>query len=825
MEISRREFLKLLGVTTAGAAVGAFGASTVISVPDRVFERAMNGPRIETWKNSICSLCPGGCGIRVRLIDDIPVRVLGNPLYPINRGAVCPLAEAATEELFHPKRLRQPMRRTGQRGQNQWEPVSWDEAIGMITDRLKALREQNEAHKLAIVTRDNSELIVEFLQRFMSAFGSPNLICYSEMSALNLPAFLTHGWQGSPAYDLSHADVVLNFGGDILDEGPSPVRYNQIYADLRNRPGGARARIIHFSAYMSRTAANANEWIPVKPGTAAILALSIAYVMIKDRSYDKEFIRKNAFGFSEWRDATGKIHKGFEQLVSERYYPEKASEITGVPAQKIIEIAREFAASEAAIAIAGSQATTSTNSLYTAWAIYCLNALKGNFEKRGGLYFPKEMLRPALPKIQHDTAAKAGLAQQKIGVDSVLGNGMAPDSVDSLLAALQDDSQDTPDTVIFYRANPLFESTRRKQYEAALQDVPFIVSCAPFLDETAAHADIVLPEHVFLEKWEASVNVPTTAFLHFGLQQPVIQPLYDTRHFGDVLLQLGQHLGGKITTALSWESYTGFLQEHAKAIYESGEGTIVSESKEPAFIEFLKKRGWQPFEYSTFEEFWQVLLEKGGWWDPTYPQGGHTRIFKNKSRKFEFYSQVMATRFKRLLSADKEGAEALFRQLKIEARDDMVFLPHYETPRFSHNTADFPYHFLTFQQLVNPGGRGAHLPLVQELNGLHSREYYNSWAELNPETAARLGLHEDDAIHIISPKGRLTAKVKIVPTVMPEVVMMPFGLGRRPLAAGEEKIGIDPYEILVDDADSMSGLPSRMSTKVRIEKAQKQDLA
>jgi anaerobic selenocysteine-containing dehydrogenase len=104
LEINRREFLKLLGVTSAATAAGAWGASTIFSVPDTLFERINSGPHIETWKNSICTLCPGGCGIRVRQIDEIPVRVVGNPIYPVNRGGICPKAEAGIEGSVSPLR-------------------------------------------------------------------------------------------------------------------------------------------------------------------------------------------------------------------------------------------------------------------------------------------------------------------------------------------------------------------------------------------------------------------------------------------------------------------------------------------------------------------------------------------------------------------------------------------------------------------------------------------------------------------------------------------------------------------------------------------------
>ncbi|MCK5158515.1 MAG: molybdopterin-dependent oxidoreductase, partial [Candidatus Heimdallarchaeota archaeon] len=538
MEISRREFLRLLGVTGAATAIGTLGASAIFSIPDEVFERVTAGAHIETWKNSICTLCPGGCGIKVRRIDGIPVRVLGNPLYPVNYGAVCPTAEASIEMLFHPDRIRQPLKRAGNRGDDKWETISWEEALKILTDRLQKLREQGNPEKLAIISRDNNELVTELISRFMKNYGSPNFILYSDAKVGSIAPLLTQGINRSPVYDLNNANYVLNFGGDFLDNNQSPVRFNRIYSNLRNRVDKEKASIVHISSYMSRTAANSSEWIPIKPGTHAALALSIANVMIRYGSYNKNFINKHSFGFRDWQDAAGKRHEGFKTLVSADYYPEKVAEITGVPAKKIVEIARTFAATDPAVAIPGEQAASATNGFYTTWAIYCLNALKGNIGIPGGVLFSKEMIRPPFPDLQLDEIAKKGNQKPKYQPEQWAESALKIDSVSHLLPLLLEDQPYKIDTLIVHRSNPLFESTDQNKCLNALQKVPFHVSCSSFMDESTVQADLVLPEPVFLEKWEVSLNNPSVEFRHFGVQNPVIKPLYDNLHLGDVILQV-----------------------------------------------------------------------------------------------------------------------------------------------------------------------------------------------------------------------------------------------------------------------------------------------
>jgi anaerobic selenocysteine-containing dehydrogenase len=817
----------LLGVTSAATAIGTLGASAIFSIPDEVFERAMAGPHIETWKNSICTLCAGGCGIRVRRIDDIPVRVLGNPLYPINRGAVCPMAEAGIEMLFHPDRIRQPLKRAGNRGDDKWEEISWEEALKIFTDRLQKLREQANPEKLAIVSRDNNEIITKLIRHFMRNYGSPNYICYADAQFSSIPPFLTQGLKRFPVYDLNNTNFVLNFGADLLDNGLSPVRFNKIYANLHNRKDREKAHTVHISSHMSRTAANSSEWIPIKPGTMAALALSIANVMIRYGSYNKDFINKLTFGFSNWRDAEGKGHEGFKTMVSGDYYPEKVAEITGVPAKKIVEIARSFAATEPAIAIAGEQATFTTNGFYTNWAIYCLNALKGNIGKPGGVLFSKDMIAPPFPKLQPDKIAEKGNLKPKYKAEHWAEPALKKDSINNLLPLLLEDQPYEIDTLILYRSNPLYESTDQIKCINALQKVPFLVSCASFMDESTAYADLVLPEPVFLEKWDVSFNNPSVEFSHFGIQNPVIQPLYDNLHFGDVLLQVSKRLGENITKALPWKDYKKFIEDYALKIFNSGEGTVISESVELSWIEFLKKRGWHAFEYATFEEFWDLVLEKGGWWDPAHLGTSDKNIFNTKSGKFEFYSQTFSSEVKKLsqtFAGTKENIDNLNQRWKIDARGDSIYLPHYEAPRFDKDSINFPYHLLTFQLLTNMNGQGANLALLQELSGLHSREYWNSWVEINPETAENLGIHEDDHVKITSPHGQLSVKVKIVPTVMPEVMIMPFGFGHKPFGRFKKRIGVNPHKIFISDSDLIVGIPSLISTKVSIEKAKSSEI-
>jgi len=626
MEISRREFLKYLGITTAGASLVGLGYDTIWSVPDELYEQVGGMPRLETWKTSVCSLCPGGCGIKVRLIDGIPVRILGNPIHPVNRGGICPMGEAGIESLFNPDRLKQPLKQAGDRGGNQWESISWDEAIQTVVSRLQGLRERGESHRVAFFRGSDNNLLASLIERFMQAYGSPNLFDLDETRASSLPTYLTQGHTRAFGYDFDKIDLLVNFGADFLDVGPSPVRFNQLYARLRSRTEGARARILHIDTRLSRTASISNEWIPIKPGTMAALALGVANVLIKDGQYDADFVKTRCFGFGDWQDDEGNTHKGFRTLVEQEYYPAKVSEITGVPADRIVELARELGGAESALVLAGGQAAHSYNSVYTLWAVDCLNALKGNFRTAGPIAVPASPPLADFPQTQADDIAQQGLRQPRLTQPA--GRFCFPDFAGSRLPAVTGAQQPySIDTLFLSNVNPVFTSVNQGEIVKALSTIPFVVSFSPFLDETAAYADLILPDHSFLEKYEAFLDVPMVTFAHLGVQQPIVEPLYDTRHTGDVVLQIARELGGAVAPSLPWPDYTSYLQDRLRGVYETGAGTIFTERMDESWLKYLKERGWQIVEYSTFEEFWQVLLEKGGWWDPFPPETDFGKLF------------------------------------------------------------------------------------------------------------------------------------------------------------------------------------------------------
>jgi anaerobic selenocysteine-containing dehydrogenase len=167
--VSRRKFLKVTGLTVGGLTAGPLLFSELMAVPDELLEKTNNGSGVETWINTVCRQCPGGCGIKVRRIDGIPVYIKGNPIFPVNRGGVCAMAHSSMEVLFNPDRIRNPLKQVGTKGRNNWQSETWDVALESLNQRLKNLFSKNQANKIAILNGSDSELMRSLCAHFTAS--------------------------------------------------------------------------------------------------------------------------------------------------------------------------------------------------------------------------------------------------------------------------------------------------------------------------------------------------------------------------------------------------------------------------------------------------------------------------------------------------------------------------------------------------------------------------------------------------------------------------------------------------------------------------------
>ncbi|MDP2948828.1 MAG: molybdopterin dinucleotide binding domain-containing protein, partial [Chloroflexota bacterium] len=166
--------------------------------------------------------------------------------------------------------------------------------------------------------------------------------------------------------------------------------------------------------------------------------------------------------------------------------------------------------------------------------------------------------------------------------------------------------------------------------------------------------------------------------------------------------------------------------------------------------------------------------------------------------------------------------EQIVEGLALEARGEKVFLPHYEPPRYAGDEKEYPLLLNTYKLMTHAEGRGANAPWLQETHGVHLRHdgtRWNSWVELNPDTARRLGIEAGDEVWVESVLGRIRTRARLNPGNRPDVVAMPFEQGHTAYGRWAKDREVNPNRILVNEADRLGGLAAFFSTRVKVYKA------
>jgi anaerobic selenocysteine-containing dehydrogenase len=800
MNIKRREFLNLLGV--AAGAAGMQGCSQQWAVPDHLVELALRGPGLDSETQAICGLCAGGCGLRIRQVDGLPVGLKGNRNHPLNRGGLCPVGQSALELLYSPNRIKNPLRRTPE---GDYRPVSWDEAVSHLGSRLNDLRESGNGDRVALLNGESSLLFKELAQQFMAALGSPHIALLEEVDVL--PYQLAQGIDRVPGIDLSGADLVLSLGLDLYEDGAAPL--HAMAAMIGSRDTEDRGRVLHVGTRFSPSAAKADQFVPIQPGTHAAFALGVAHVVVREGYYDPDFLNEHTSGFEDW--AKNKVEKkGFRRLLLEQYYPDRVAQLCGCPASIIVRVARRFGNASKPVALAGGEAVRGDDATWNVLATQALNALVGSSGKSGGVVLPPPIPLTPMPDLQTSEA------EQNPSI--FLPEGNSPFGSDPV-QALSDRVLEDPDPIevlLVVGWNPVYENPAGKRFAVAMDSISDVVVLSSFFDETCQHADWVLPVPTFLEGWTDSVAPPTVPFSTVGVSKPVIDPLYESYQPGDVLLQLCRRLPAEVTEALPWEQYEDYLRSRLEGLAASGQGSVITGSFEENWRHFLEERGWRFLQHQDIGTFWDSVVEQAGWWSQVPSNGDWDRMFQTSTGRYEFYSHELRKKLVELGKAngspdDEDAVKRASQILGLSGQPDDICLPHFEPPR---KRGDGDLTLVPFRPLTARGRFGVHSPMVMEMFGYSVLTGWETWAELSPETAHDNGVDDGDIVALESEAGSIEAVVRVHPGAISGTVHVPLGLGRR--GPGGEVIGSNPVDLASIVQDPLSGTLSLNSSKVRL---------
>ena len=666
--MDRRSFIKLTAVSGTTAALASCGN------PDHQFIRFVPDedivPGQAVWKPSVCPLCPSACGLTVRVMDadaDVVrngkqgvVQILaakkleGNPDHPINRGSLCARGQAAIQVTYHPDRITQPLKRKGNRGDGAYEALTWEAAIAELAAKLNEVA--GSANSLAFLGRPGSSHRHTLIAEFLSRFGAPPADPIRAIRRRLCSGAPTASASASSSFRHSTwptARYLLNFGADLLGTWNSPVSHARAYGDMRQGRPGIRGHFVQVESRMSQTAASADEFVAIRPGTEGVLALGLAQVVLRQS------------------DARGESGAALVKSVGglNDYTPELVEQATGIAATRVERLGRELAERSPALAVIGGAALAYSNGLFNAIAVNTLNVVLGSVGRPGGLTFTPQLNVAAAAKLSGKPGPGARTMQQ-----------LADD--------LQTVRSVAPRVLLIDGVNPVFTAPRSWKLRDAFGRVPFIVSFGSFLDETSVLADLILPDHSFLESWTDAVPESGASMAVVSAAGPVMKPLHQTRATPDVLLEVGRQLATPIE--LPWQTFEEMLTASFAALPAMTEGS----------------------------DAWTDAQEKGGWWG-SVPAGISGTVS----------SGPLAPRVPILRNAISR------------------------TARFDGDAGQYPFHFLPYASNQFLDGSVAHLPWLQEMPDPLTSAMWSSWIEINPATAAKLGIAQGDVVDVTSAHG------------------------------------------------------------------------
>lgn len=560
----RRDFLKLVATSTTGAVLFT-GCGVGNGDPKTEFqiESPVLNPRDVTfgrdnWYATTCDQCGSGCGVLMRVYEGRAKKIEGNPDFPVNTGASCARAQAAVQAVYHPDRITAPMR-ANPRGSGNFQTISWDEAMTELTDALNAAR--GTAGSILMITEPLSGALGQVAGQFASALGARQVTLEpDDRVVLREATRRVFGTDAFPTLDLARSNFLVSFSADFLQTWISPVQFGRAYGEFRQGRPNVRGTYYYVGPQFSGSAASADKWLPINPGTEGLVALAMAQVMSSQGLVDSA--------------AAGRVYAGINLG---DYSPDRVAAETGLTASQIDDLARRFASGKPSVAIAGATAAAQTNGLFNLTAVFALNLLVGSVGVPGGV-----ILNPASALGNGIPAFTSGLAYRDW---AGIANDMNSGSVQ---------------VVLTHDANPVYSLPPASGFQQALKstNVKKIVSFTSVLDETAMQADLVLPVNVPMEDWGLSVPDPGPGYQVVGFQQPVVSPLpgIQSRSFGDVLIAAAK--GAQQT--LPWNTIEDAVRAAVDTLRGLDRGNV---------------------QATNAKEYFVTMQTQGGWWDTAQKAG------------------------------------------------------------------------------------------------------------------------------------------------------------------------------------------------------------
>jgi anaerobic selenocysteine-containing dehydrogenase len=736
----------------------------------------LSDPAIEVRK-SMCYFCHTNCGVLAYVKDGEILEIKGDPNHHTNRGGLCCRGNIALKHLDHPDRLNYPLKRKGERGANQWEQISWTQALDEIAERLAALRDEYGAETVA--TAGGTLRTDDWARRrFMNLFGSPNsfhnaLLCW-------IPTFMIEtaisGW--SPFVgDMAKSRIAVVWGAN---PGASTLPSMRGLTDLQKEG----LKIICIDPRFTETAAHADMWLPLRPGSDLALALAWINVIIYEGLYDIDFVRDWCEGFAELKEHV------------KQYTPEWAAPLTWLDAETIRKSARMYATNRPGNIQWGTaldQQGKPSGAGIQARAI--LRAICGNIDCPGGDLMPGPSFEYLVDEeLEANDALSEEQRAKQIGSErfklctwpgyrmisdiafdtwgkAPTAEWMCEANAPAVFRAILTGEPYPIKALIISATNPVNSYGNSREVFEALKSVEFLVTCEYWMTSAALYSDYVLP-------------------IAGALERPIIHNYYGCAASIITSERAIDPLYSRGTDYWFWQGLGLRLDQ--------GEEMWPWANEEEAYFDIVEPLG---FEIDSYDDF---VEQVGAYFPPPEYYRYKDEGFFTRSGKVELYSSVL----------EELGYPPL---------------PTYVGP--VENELDDPELAEKYPLVLTAGGGFMPYHHSEEFNIKELRYLrHEPYMQINPATAKALGIAADDWVWIETKRGRIRQRANLTNGIHEKVIFVQRGWWY----PERDHTGSDPFGVLesnanvltataADDCDPISGTWANRGLLCRVYKCAKEE--
>ena len=516
--ISRRNFLKWTGAATAATVAGGHAPVLHALVPDKA--KGVN-VKVEN-RFSVCDMCLNKCGLIARVEDGVVTKLDPNQKFLKSRGMLCARGNAGINQLYDPDRLKYPLLRKGKRGEGKWQRISWEQALDHAAEQFKKIAEKYT--RCGVLFTPGSDMQSTFVHWFAEVFGSYNVTTHESSCLVSRNRAYLDTFGEVPFSDVMHTKYLIMAGANRFEALITPDSIDLMSAKKNG------CKLVVLDPRYTKTAALADEWHAIRPGTDMAFFLALAHVIIGEKLYDQAY-------------AAEKLH-GLEQLTEhvKQYSPEWAAAECDISAKNIHRIARELAAAApTAIVYPGRRTSDYTNSTQIRRAMAIVNALLGNWDQPGGLLAARKvgLSGPELPdppfyEDNPDDRADHGRAHMMFEEEGAFKH---------MRDAIIEEKPYPVKGWFAYKINPMQSVANRQKTLQMIEKLDFMLTVDIAMSDTAWMSDLVLPAPSYLERQDPASGLQgSSACACVVTRDPVVPALFESKPVFWILKEIAKRL-------------------------------------------------------------------------------------------------------------------------------------------------------------------------------------------------------------------------------------------------------------------------------------------